>query len=55
MILCGLCRGAQNLICFFRGKPEYWDCPACNHWGVRFSLEKSNGFVENPERKKHLA
>lgn len=34
MALCGVCKGAQNLVSFTHGI-EYFDCPACLKWGFR--------------------
>jgi hypothetical protein len=43
MKTCGLCGGMQNLPYFQIGKLEYCDCPACNHWGVRFAGKGNDG------------
>lgn len=51
MKLCPMCKGAQNIMCFNDGKPEYYDCPACNHWGVRFA-GKGNDGIPDKERDK---
>jgi hypothetical protein len=54
MKLCPMCKGAQNLLTFYEGKPEYYDCPCCNHWGVRFA-GKNNANIPDTEREKMKA
>lgn len=36
-MICKLCQGSGNLICFPSGKPEWWQCPACGGEGVRYT------------------
>lgn len=40
MTTCSLCQGAQNLIAFNKGRPEWWPCPCCDGDGTTqlFSL-----------------
>ena len=32
-VICSLCKGAGNLVCFENGKPEWWSCPKCGGSG----------------------
>lgn len=54
-MICPLCKGSQNLICFVGGKPQWWNCPSCDGQGTTMSFSTGKPIVvRNAEKRMKM-
>lgn len=51
-MICGLCDGAQNLMCVHEGRCEWYECPGCGGAGVRMLYSQPSYRMHKMRQKK---